>query len=218
MHCSLRSAALASVIVAGFSVVGCEQPAAPTSLPLGASQNGTEAVTVPMQITAVFDWTVPGASVTDCPSLIDPSTGQLFTAVGSGSGHGTHLGAFEIAQLDHPTINLCGILPPNPPLPTDDDTRRTGVFEFVGADGSSIDGSYTFFLAPPGREDETTFTMFVEGGSGRFDGASGRLEGDIARSGMAVCADPFCLQRATVDPAVFEGAITLQPPVGWGAP
>lgn len=203
---------LGGVLVGVLLLPACDAtPHAPdTSLGVAGRDNGT--VTVPMKVDATMTWTVPGASAADCPDLIDPATGELFTAEGAGLGEATHLGRFEIAKLDHPTINLCGIFPPNPPLPSDADLTRSGEFELVAVDGSALSGTYAFFFAPPGREDEAFFTLIVEDGTRRFEGAIGTLDVDLERSGSAVCADPLCLVHAILEPAVFEGSLTIPRP------
>lgn len=198
------------MIVAALTFLGCaDAPVAPDALlhPLGRD-GGT--VNLPMRVDATMMWVVPGATASDCPNLIDPVTDELFTAEGSGEGEGTRLGRFEITELDHPTVNLCSLLedPPVPPDPAD--VRRDGTFEFVAADGSVLSGSYSFLFVPP--EQGGFVTVFVEGGTGRFQGASGELELSFEESGLTDCADPLCLSEATLEPAVFEGEITIPRP------
>jgi hypothetical protein len=167
-------------------------------------------VTVPMKLEAAITWNVIGASPADCPDLIDPSTGSLFTAVGVGEGRGTHLGRFEITKFDHPTINLCSFIgaPPAPPTPAD--LTRDGSWEFVAADGSTLYGSYSFFFtggAPGGY-----FDLAVEGGTKRLAGAQGSLTFLEEESGSAVAEDPLFLTTTILEPAVFDGTLTLPRP------
>lgn len=207
-----RNLPLAAAVTAVVLLPACDDGTVAPDPSLGVFGRDDGTVTVPMKIDGTMTWTVPGATPADCPDLIDPATGELFIAEGAGQGEGTRMGRFEITKLDHPTINLCGIFPPNPPLPTDDDTARSGEFEFVAADGSALIGTYTFFLPPSGREDEAFFTLVVEDGTGRFQGATGTLEVDLDRSGSAACVDPLCLVHAILEPAVFEGTLTLPKP------
>lgn len=198
------------LVVVGLTVLACDGlPTLPegSDRALSSSALGRDGgtVTVPMKVDASMMWTVPGATAADCPELIDPSTGELFIAEGSGEGEATHLGRFEITELDHPTINVC---PPGPPGPAD--LLRHGTFQFVAADGSTISGSYSFLFVPP--EDGGFFTLFVEDGTGRLDGASGELEFVFDESGMTQSQDPLFLTRATLDPAVFEGEVTIPRP------
>ncbi len=188
-----------------------ESPATGLSSAFGRD-GGT--VTVPMEVDATFMWTVSGATAADCPDLIDPSTGELFTAEGSGRGEATHLGRFEITELDHPTINLCSLLESPPALPDASDVTRTGVFEFLAADGSTIFGSYEFF-APIPPSPEAFFTFAIEGGTGRMAGASGALAVLPEASGEPGPVDPadvLLLGKVSWDPVVAEGEITLPRP------
>lgn len=202
--------AAVAACVAGLTLLACDDPPAGPEPALNTLGRDGGAVTVPMTVDATMMWVVPGASADDCPDLIDPDTGELFTAEGSGEGEATHLGRFEITELDHPTINVCSLLqePPVPPEPSD--LLRNGTFEFVAADGSAISGTYSFLVLPP--EQGGFFTISVEDGTRRFGGASGELEVDFDESGRSDCADPLCLGKATLDPAVFEGEITIPRP------
>lgn len=202
--------AAVAAFVAGFALLACnDTPAGPEPALNSLGRDGG-AVTVPMTVEAAMMWVVPGASADDCPDLVDPDTGELFIAEGSGEGEATHLGRFEITELDHPTINVCSVLetPPTPPAPAD--LLRDGTFEFVAADGSAISGTYSFLFLPP--EQGGFFTLFVEGGTRRFAGASGTLEFVFGESGVTQPADPLFLTGATLDPAVFEGEITIPRP------
>lgn len=200
----------AFVLAVVVSLAGCgETPSAPDPA-LNALGRDGGTVTVPMTLDATMMWVVPGATAENCPDLIDPETGELFTAEGSGKGEANHLGRFEITELDHPTINMCSVLqdPPVPPDPAD--LRRDGTFEFVAADGSTITGTYSFLFVPP--EQGGFFTLFVEDGTRRFAGASGELEFVFEESGVTEPSDPLFLGKATLEPAVFEGDITLLRP------
>jgi hypothetical protein len=183
----------------------------PAELALAAARGRDDGtVSVPITLRLAMHWIVPGASAADCPELIDPETGELFTAVGTGTGHGQHLGRIRVTQADHPTVNLCSILQDPPVPPGAPDLARTGRFEFVGADGSALVGRYDFLFAPP--EVGGFFSMTVEGGTGRFQGAGGQLEHNFEKSGDVVCVDPLCLHGATLDPQVLEGTLTLPKP------
>lgn len=214
MHRLTAKAAVAA-IVAGLTAPGCsEAPVTtpdPSTMALGRD-GGT--VTVPMRMDATITWVVPGATAADCPDLVDPSTGEVFTAEGSGQGEATHLGRFEIAELDHPTVNHCSLLESPPALPAPSDVTRTGSFELVGGDGSTIFGSYEFF-APVPPSAEAFFTFSVEGGTGRLVGATGELEVLPGQSGEAGPADPedvLLLGEVNWDPVVAEGEITIPRP------
>lgn len=215
MDRTTQLASLGTALALLLTLPACDAPVSPEAYlsqnELGRD-NGT--VSIEMKLEATLMWTVPGASAVDCPDLIDPATGQLFIAEGSGEGEATHMGRFQVAKLDHPTVNLCDILPPNPPLPSDDDLMRSGEFEFVAADGSTLFGTYEFFFAPPARIDEAFFTFFVEGGTHRFQGASGMLDlpPPKPRSQPVVCADPLCLTKATWENVIFRGMLTLPRP------
>lgn len=207
---------VAAAAVALLAFQACDEaPYAPDG-DLAASAYGRDGgtVTVPMELEATFTWVVPGATAADCPDLIDPSTGELFTAEGSGYGEATRLGRFEVAKLDHPTINLCSLLETPPEAPTLADVSRSGAFEFVAADGSVLFGSYEFLAVPPDGPVEPFFTFFVEGGTGRFVGAGGRLDAlPIPEvSGVPVSDDPLQLAGTIWEPAVFEGQLTLPRP------
>lgn len=205
---TLREAAV--TILAGLMLLACNETPASPELSLNTLGRDGGAVTVPMTVDARMIWTVPGATAADCPDLIDPTTGELFVAEGSGDGEATHLGRFEITELDHPTINVCSTLqdPPVPPDPAD--LRRDGTFEFVAADGSAINGSYAFLFLPP--EQGGFFTLFVEDGTQRLTGASGELEFVFEQSGVTQPSDPLFLDETTLDPGVFKGEITIPRP------
>lgn len=201
--------AFAATLLAVGIASGCsEQPAEPTAQRAGAApmfDAGRDggAVTVPMKLESRVVWTVPGASPAYCPDLIDPNTGELFTAVGTGYGEATHLGRFTYATFDHPTINLCD-------APTLDDVTRTGWFELVAADGSTLVGSYDFlFTGVPGTG---YFYMTVMGGTGRMQGATGTLTFVEEASGAAQLSDPLGLGPVVIDPAVMEGELILPRP------
>lgn len=205
-----RTRAVVVAFLTGLTLLACSETPASPELSLDALGRDGGEVTVPMTVDATMTWVVPGASADDCPDLIDPETGELFTAEGSGEGEADHLGRFEITELDHPTINVCSMLqdPPVPPEPSD--VRRDGTFEFVAADGSALSGTYSFLFVPP--EQGGFFTLFVEGGTGRFVGASGELELVFEESGVTQSSDPLFLDEATLEPAVFEGEITIPRP------
>jgi hypothetical protein len=212
------SALFAGVVLTGL--VACE-PSDPTALGTGPAvveatgaataaargrDNGN--VSVPITMRAALAWTVPGASADDCPDLVDPGTGELFTAAGQGTGRANHLGRLRVTRMDHPTMNLCPILEGLPPAP--EGLARTGQIELVAADGSTLSGRYDFLFVPP--ELGGFFTMTVQMGTGRFQGASGQLDFNWDESGEVMCSDPLCLEEATIDPMVFEGAIILPRP------
>lgn len=198
------------VAVAGLALAACEGALLAPEPSANALGHNGGTVTVPMQVDATMIWTVPGATASNCPYLIDPETGELFLAEGFGDGEATHLGHFEITELDHPTINMCSTVqdPPVPPAPAD--LRRDGTFEFAAADGSSISGTYSFLFLPPERGG--FFTLSVEGGTERFAGASGELAFVFDESGVTQPSDPLFLSEATLEPAVFEGEITMPRP------
>lgn len=197
-------------VVAGLTLMACNESPVSPEFALDALGRDGGAVTVPITVDATMAWVVPGASADDCPDLIDPETGELFTAEGFGEGEANHLGRFEITVLDHPTINLCSTVqdPPVPPEPSD--VRRDGSFEFVAADGSALSGTYSFLLLPP--DQGGFFTLFVTDGTRRLEGASGELNVNLDESGQPERSDPLSLGRATFDPAVFEGEITIPRP------
>jgi hypothetical protein len=212
------SALFAGIVLVGL--VACES-SDPTALSTGpAVMEATGAamavapgrdnggVSVPITVRAAVAWTVPGASANDCPDLIDPGTGELFKAAGQGTGRANHLGRVRVTRMDHPTMNLCPILEGLPPAP--EGVARTGEFELVAADGSTLAGRYEFLYVPP--ELGGFFTMTVLMGTGRFQGASGQLDFNWDESGEVMCSDPLCLEEATIDPVVFEGAIILPRP------
>lgn len=198
------------VALVGLALAACDEALVTPDASLSALGRDDGSVTLPMEVDATMIWTVPGASAADCSDLIDPETGELFVAEGFGEGEATHLGRFDIAELDHPTINMCSTLqePPVPPEPAD--LRRDGTFEFVAADGSTISGTYSFLFLPP--EQGGFFTLFVEGGTKRFAGASGELAFVFEESGVTQPSDPLFLGEATLEPAVFVGEITIPRP------
>lgn len=210
----LKTAGL--TVVAALTLAACNETSDPLqpNAELNALGRNAGAVTVPMNLDATIMWTVPGATAADCPDLIDPSTGQLFTAEGFGQGEATHLGHFAIAELDHPTINLCSVLESPPALPARSDVTRTGSFEFVAADGSTIFGSYEFF-APGPASSGAFFTFSIAGGTGRLVGATGELEVLPEQSGQPGSVDPedvLLLGKVSWDPVVAKGEITIPRP------
>jgi hypothetical protein len=165
-------------------------------------------VGVPITLRLATRWSVPGASAAECPDLIDPGTGELFTAAGVGEGHANHMGRVQF-RGEHPTINLCSILDNLPPAP--EDVMRTGRMEIVAADGSTATGTYRFLLAPP--ELGGFMTLNVDGGTGRFRGASGQLDLNWEKSGGMDCGqDPLCLEEAKMH-TYFEGSLSLPRPI-----
>jgi hypothetical protein len=173
----------------------------------GAPGRDDATVSVPITLRLATSWSVPGASAADCPDLIDPQTGELFTAMGVGEGEANHMGRV-LFKAEHPTINLCSILEDSPPAP--EDLMRTGQLELVAADGSAVTGIYHFLLVPP--ELGGFMTLVVEDGTGRFQGASGQLELNWGRSGVLDCgADPLCLDDVSLD-TYFEGTLSLARP------
>lgn len=148
-------------------------------------------VTVPMAVRATLMWVVDQGA--EARETCDPRPGL---AVGTGEGEATHLGRFRVARLDHCSIDLAV----TPPV-----LDGSGEFEWVAADGSTIAGTYEFLFLPP--EQGGFFTMFVEDGTGRFEGATGRLDFN-PKSGPVECVDPLCLNGATWS-AAFSGWIAI---------
>lgn len=151
--------------------------------------NGT--VTVPMQVQADLEFVVDQSA----PALAacDPRPG---IAVGTGGGEATHMGRFEVVRMEHCSVDLAVL----PPL-----LDGVGPFVWRAADGSGIHGTYAFLLLPPVAGG--FFTLFVEGGTGRLEGATGRLEID-PRSTPVICVDPLCLNGATVR-LVLTGSLSV---------
>jgi len=150
---------------------------------------------LPMQVQATLHWIVDQSP--EALSVCGPRPGL---AVGSGDGEATYLGHFDVMRADHCSVDLASI----PPL-----LDAVGSFDWSAADGSTIAGRYEFLFLPP--EAGGYFTLFVEGGTGRFEGANGRMDFDPERSGEVVCVDPLCLNGATL-PAFFSGSISLPRP------
>ena len=204
----MRALSLACLAVPVLIAACADTPAEPVTdqllaVPTYDAGRDGGTVTVPMKIESRVVWTVPGATPADCPDLIDPSTGELFTAVGTTYGEATHLGHFTAATFDHPTINLCD-------SPTLDDVTRTGRFELVAADGSTLFGSYDFlFTGVPGTD---YFYYTVTGGTGRMEGATGTLTFLAEESGAAQLSDPLALGPVVIDPAIVEGELILPRP------
>lgn len=152
-------------------------------------------VTVPMNVRATLGWTVDQSA-----EALEACAPRPGLAEGTGRGEATHLGRFRIVELDHCSVDLA-VQPPA--------LDGVGVFRWVAADGSAISGSYEFLFLPP--EQGGFFTFFVEAGTGRFHGATGRLEFDAERSGLVECVDALCLDGATLE-AAFKGWISIPRP------
>lgn len=191
---------LAVVLVSLLLVPACEHvPLEPdgANAPAYDSAPGRagESVTVPVQVRATLFWIVDQSA--QALAACAPRPGL---AVGSGEGEATHLGRFTVELANHCSVDLAA----NPPL-----LDASGPFEWRAADGSTISGHYEFLFLPP--EAGGFFTMYVEGGTGRFAGAEGQLELDAVRSGVVQCVDPLCLNGATLA-AVVTGSISIPRP------
>jgi len=189
--------ALLVTVVVG--VTACEQNSLPAGVAGAPASNLVgrtgETVTVPMQVDAVLYWTVDQG-----PAALAACSPRPGLAVSSGEGHGTHLGHFRVVVANHCSVDLAVV----PPL-----LDGAGPFEWMAEDGSTIAGSYEFLFLPP--EAGGCLTMRVDGGTGRFAGATGRLDPVPARSGVTQCEDPLCLNGATL-PAHFSGPISITRP------
>lgn len=165
--------------------------------PALATANGRAdgTVTVPMEVRATLFWVVDQSG--EALELCDPLPGL---AVGSGAGEATHMGRFQVLLLDHCSIDLA-VAPPV--------IDGGGRFEWAAADGSTISGTCAFLFLPP--EQGGFFTILVEGGTGRFEGATGQLDFNAAQGGLVECVDPLCLNGATW-PTVLTGWISIPRP------
>lgn len=152
-------------------------------------------VTSPVMVHATLVWTVDQSE--EALAACGPRPGL---ALGSGEGQATYLGRFRVMRMDHCSVDLATV---PPALDAD------GEFRWQAADGSTVEGSYSFLFLP--GDQGGFFTMTVEGGTGRFVGATGRLDADLDRSDPVVCDDALCLDLATW-PAVFTGWISLPRP------
>jgi len=159
-----------------------------------ATGRGDGTVIVPVQVQMDLHYLVDQSA--QARAACDPRPGL---AVGTGKGEATHLGRFEVIRMDHCSVDLAV----TPPL-----LDATGTFEWRAADGSRIEGTYAFLFLPP--ENGGFFTLSVEGGTGRFEGATGHLEFN-ERSGPVVCVDPLCLDGANWF-AVFDGWLSIPHP------
>jgi hypothetical protein len=94
------------------------------------------------------------------------------TGAGSGDSHGqaTHLGKFTA----HAELQVTGFTPPNI-------FEAVGNFTLVAANGDEVTGTLagTSMATGPGpifTGHIATYVLTITGGTGRFDGASGRIE------------------------------------------
>lgn len=189
--------------IAALATTSCDTartPSAPdeasvNTQSLAFGREGSE-IELPVRLEATFIWNVDQSAeaVAACP-------GTPGIAVGSGSGTGTHLGAFEITKLDHCSVDLL------PPVGLDDISRE-GEFELEAPDGSTLVGTYAFLALP--MEEGGFLTMTIEGGTGRFTGATGGLD-LVSAPGPTVCDDALCLENAVFLPTL-EGVLTLPRP------
>lgn len=180
-----------------LTFVACDPaPTAPgPAIPDVADARVGSDVVLPMQLQATLTWVVDQSPQAQAACAPRPGVAE-----GGGQGEATHLGRFRVLVLDHCSIDLA-VVPPT--------LDGAGDFVFEAADGSTMAGSYVFFFAP--AELGGFMTLHVQGGSGRFAGATGRLDYVPERSEMAVCVDALCLEGATLE-ALFQGWIAVPRP------
>ncbi len=207
----IRFRKLPLVLALGLAVVGlgCESATGPADQPPTQPERAERTtasaatplhgrsgpgVTVPvrLQMKTVHNVDQSAEALAACP-------GTPGLAVGEGSGTGTHLGRFEITRLEHCSIDL------QPPVELED-ISRTGEFTFETPDGSTLYGTYEFLFLP--FEQGGFYSVFIEGGTQRFAGATGSLDG---RGDPVVCDDPLCLVNAVWKPTL-TGTLTLPRP------
>jgi hypothetical protein len=91
--------------------------------------------------------------------------------VGRGSGSATHLGLTTMTA-DHCT--------PNPPFGPAPGPMLGGSITFVAANGDAVEGTYTGTVGPiepvEGSEIHAVTHVNLNGGTGRFEGATGHVE------------------------------------------
>jgi hypothetical protein len=177
------------------AVVACDStPFEPTRAPAAAVAHGKAGgmVTVPFEMHGTLEWIVDQSPA--ALALCAPRPG---IAVGSGQGEATLLGHFEVVKAEHCSIDLAA------PTPLVD---GHGEWEWAGADGSSLYGTYVFVFAPP--ELGGFYTAYIEGGTGRLRGASGRFDFDPQ---VISCVDALCLNGATFE-TLAHGFVTLPRP------
>ena len=83
----------------------------------------------------------------------------ILEIVVTGSGHSTHMGKVDIWQ--HHFVNVITM------------TFYDGTFVWTAANGDTIDGSYSGSLIPTSAGFEIHGSFTIDGGTGRFAGASG---------------------------------------------
>lgn len=212
---------LGVIVAALLAFQACDDapvsPEADLSLDALGRDGGT--VTVPMEVDATFMWIV------DTEEFLARCDGTPGLAEGFGSGEATHLGRFDITELDHCSVDIAAFqaavanLPPTHPDVQEAFVQhflREGEFEWRAADGGTLSGSYVLFTIPAGPAtpefaEGAFFTMTVTDGTGRFAGATGELEADLERSTFPFSDDPLFLGKATF-PVVLEGELTLPRP------
>lgn len=186
-----------------MATAGCaDLPSAPEptldAVSAGAFVDGRTVTPMAAELTVV--WNVDQSA--DALAACAPRPGL---AVGAGSGWATQLGSVQVVRMEHCSIDLAAEFPI-----LDGD----GEFELRAADGSTLEGHYTFLLLP---SEIGGFAIFsIEAGSGRFQGAEGMLEVTEGLSDLT-CADLLCLTGATLT-ATLEGWISVPRGRGRRAP
>jgi len=97
--------------------------------------------------------------VTGKGSAVALSGPPILEIVVTGSGHSTHMGKVGIWQ--HHLVNVITM------------TFYDGTFVWTAADGDTIEGSYSGNLVPTSAGFEIHGSFKIDGGTGRFAGASG---------------------------------------------
>ena len=92
-------------------------------------------------------------------SAVALSGPPILEIVVTGSGHSTHMGKIGIWQ--HHLVNVITM------------TFYDGTFVWTAADGDTIEGSYSGNLVPTSAGFEIHGSFMIDGGTGRFAGASG---------------------------------------------
>lgn len=206
---SIRFRKLPLLLALAVSALGCESATGPAgqtpSQPDEAERTTVttttlidgrvgQGVTVPvrLEMRSVHNVDQSSEALAACP-------GTPGLAIGEGSGRGTHLGRFVITRLEHCSVDL------RPPVELAD-LSRTGEFTFEASDGSTLYGTYEFLFVP--FDQGGFYSVFIEGGTQRFAGATGSLDG---RGDPVVCDDPLCLVNAVFEPTL-TGTMTLPRP------